>query len=256
VPPPTRSPSVSPPTTPPPSGSTATALHARRQQPRRRFWLRPLTVLPAAGLLALLTGWLLLGSSVLSVQEVTVSGERTLSQRDVLAAAHVQLGTPLVRVDLTGIQQRVAALAPVARVSVHRAWPHTVAISVIERKPVATLRSPPTGWDVVDKAGVIFRHLPRQPDLPVIDVPSTRDRPVLAAAAAVVAALPPRLLARIHGVTARTVDDVTLHLTGGREVRWGSEAASTLKVRVLRVLLKQTAHIYDVSVPAQPTTAR
>lgn len=255
MPPPLRPSSASPPTTPS-SGSTATPLRARRQEPRRRFWLRPLIVSLAAALLALVTGWVVLDSSVLAVQKVTVSGERTVSQRDVLAAARVQLGTPLVRIDLSRIQQQVAALRPVARVSVQREWPHTVAISVTERKPAATIRSPGTGWEVLDKTGVVFRHVPRQPALPVIAVPSTSSRPVLQAAATVVTSLPPHLVARIRRVSARTVDDITLHLTDGREVRWGSAAANAVKVRVLTVLLKQTAHVYDVSVPAQPTTAR
>jgi cell division protein FtsQ len=193
---------------------------------------------------------------LLAAQKVSVAGERTLSQRQVLAAARVPLGTPLVRLDVGQIQRRVAALRPVASVSVHRDWPQTVAISVTERTPVAAVRTSDGSWGVLDKTGVVFQTLSARPSLPLIDVPSTRDRPLLAAAAAVVTSLPAKLLARLRQVSAHTMDSISLRLTDGRRVRWGSAEHSGDKVSVLAVLLKLPARVYDVSVPAQPTTVK
>jgi cell division protein FtsQ len=51
------------------------------------------------------------------------------------------------------------------------------------------------------------------------------------------------------------MDSLTLTLQDGREVRWGSAAQTERKVQVLSVLLRRPAQVYDVSVPAQPTTA-
>ena len=48
---------------------------------------------------------------------------------------------------------------------------------------------------------------------------------------------------------AATPDDVSLVLTGGRTVVWGSAADSAEKARVLRLLLRRHADRYDVSVP-------
>jgi cell division protein FtsQ len=201
-----------------------------------------------------LAAWALFGSSWLAAQEVTVSGERTLSAAEIRSAANVDLGTPLVRLDLDGIQQRVAALRPVASVTVHRAWPHTVAIRVTERRPVATVRVG-SGWALVDKTGVVFRHSDAQPKLPLLLLASPHDRAVLRATASVVHALPADLLGRMRLLQARSMDSITLHLKGGDLVHWGGPEHSADKAAVLRVLLKQPASVYDVSVPAQPTTA-
>jgi cell division septal protein FtsQ len=238
------------------AAGASVALGARRQWQRRRSTLRRALALVTVAALAGFAGWAMLWSSWLAADKVTVAGERTLSQRQVLAAARVPLGTPLVRLDLDQIKQRIAALRPVARVSVHRDWPQTVAISVTERTPVAAVRVDDGSWGVLDKTGVIFRHSSARPTLPLIDVPSTRNRPALAAVAAVVTSLPAKLLAQVRQVSAHSMDSITLRLNDGRRVRWGSAEHSVDKVGVLAVLLKLPARVYDVSVPAQPTTVK
>lgn len=237
-------------------GSTTADRFSRRQWQRRLATLRPLLIVVGGIVLALVAGWILVGSSWLTAQQVTVAGERSISQRQVLAAAKVEIGTPLVRLDLDAIRRRVAALRPVASVNVHRAWPNTVAITVTERQPVAAVSDMRGGWDLVDKSGVVFRHASSRVALPVIDVASTGDVAALHAAASVVTSLPAHLLSKVRQLRAETMDSLTLQLTDGREVRWGSAEENAEKVKVLTVLLEQPAHIYDVSVPAQPTTAK
>lgn len=236
--------------------STPAARFGRRPGQRRRSGVRPLLVLLALAALAVFAGWALLGSSWLSTQKVTVTGEQTLSDHQVVATARVALGTPLVRLNLDAVRQRVAALRAVASVSVHRAWPDTVAISITERQPVAALAAVGGGWDLLDKSGIVFRHQSGLPALPLIQVPPTRDPATLRAAASVMSALPVKLLGRVRQLTAPTMDSITLKLTDGRQVRWGSAEQNSAKIRVLMVLLRRPAHSYDVSVPAQPTTAR
>lgn len=205
--------------------------------------------------LAVGSGWALFASSWLAVQHVQVSGERTLSVRQVQVAAAVQLGTPLVRLDLAGIQRRVSTLPAVASVTVHRDWPQTVQISLTERRPVAIVRNHGR-WAEVDKTGVAFRHLTRKPALPVIALSAPRTPALLSATASVVASLPADLLSRMKSMHAHSVDSIVLQLKDGRQVHWGSATRNRQKIRVVRVLLKQSASVYDVSVPAQPTTSR
>jgi cell division protein FtsQ len=52
------------------------------------------------------------------------------------------------------------------------------------------------------------------------------------------------------------MDSITLRLSDGRRVRWGSAEHSADKVSVLAVLLRLPARVYDVSVPAQPSTVK
>jgi cell division protein FtsQ len=51
------------------------------------------------------------------------------------------------------------------------------------------------------------------------------------------------------------VDRISLVLSRGAVVIWGSDAQSGLKAEVLTQLLHQPAQTYDVSVPGQPVTS-
>ena len=227
---------------------------SRRLWQRRVRRLRPLLVVGSLVGVAALAAWVLLGSAWLTAEQVTVKGQHTLSKGEILAAANVDLGAPLARLDIDAVDERVSALPAVAEASVHRSWPHTVAITVTEREPVAAVHRSSVWW-AMDDEGVLFRRTRERPaDLPLVDVGSGADRSVLREAASVVAGLPLNLLDRVRRLTASSMDSITLTLKDGREVRWGSAAETPEKVRVLSVLLTQHAKVYDVSVPAQPTT--
>lgn len=227
----------------------------------RRRWLGRVTrlrpILLGLTLLAAATfaGWVLLSSSWLATEQVNVAGERTVSDREILAAADVGLGTPLLRLDLDAVDERVSALRPVAEVTVHRSWPHTVTITVTERVPVAAIYRVGSWW-VVDNEGVLFRRTDeRVAELPLVRVSQRAGPSALREAATVIGALPPDLVGRLRHLTASSMDSLTLTLKDGREVRWGSAAQTDQKVQVLNVLLARQAQVYDVSVPAHPTTA-
>jgi cell division protein FtsQ len=174
-----------------------------------------------------------------------------------VAAAQIDFGTPLARVDLSAIEANVAALPAVASVSVHRSWPHSVDIEVVERQPLATVRRDGAWWEM-DATGVVFRRTPeRDPSLPIVQAAPGADAKALTEAAKVVDALPDAVLADVRRLTARSPDSIELRLTGHSVVRWGSADDTTRKVQVLTVLLDQVkAAVYDVSVPEQPTTRR
>lgn len=227
---------------------------ARRQWARRLRIARPwLITLLALGVVAL-GAWGVFFSSWLATEQVDVSGTEIVSEDEVRRTASVDLGTPLARVDLGGVRERIEQLPAVASVSVHRAWPHTLEITVTERTPLVTV--PRKGeWFAMDREGVLFRPTPmRDTTLPIVALASSADDAARREVASVVAALPDELLEKTRRVKARSMDSITLSLVDGREVRWGSSAESDRKVQVLAVLLEQPASVYDVSVPEQPTT--
>lgn len=230
----------------------------RRQWERRwrssRPWIIGVVLLAAAAVVA----WLLLLSPVLAAGNVDISGLRRLSEREVLAAADVDTRTPLLRLDLDAIHDRVAAVPEVATVVVHRAWPDTVRISVTERETLAVVRDG-ARWLAMDKEGVLFAESTERKDLstrvPVVDVATQGSRDARAEVAAVVDTLPPDLLAEVKSINAQSMDSITLHLKGAKKVAWGSGADSERKAQVLAMLLSETkADTIDVSVPQQPTT--
>jgi cell division protein FtsQ len=241
----------------PPSPQTPSS----RRRFARRAWARRWANLRRLFLLLVLVGmvagavWLVFFSSVLAVRDVDVAGVRTVSVDAIAETAAVPLGEPLARVDVDRVRRRVEQLPVVEHADISRSWPHTVAIEVTERTPVAAVRSG-GAYRLIDGEGVMFRTVSRPGKrLPVMTIGT---QPAVAhdaatEAAAVVATLPPRLTRRVSGVDAATMDSIELRLQDGRRVVWGSAESSQLKARVLEALLQRKAQVYDVSVPGSPT---
>jgi cell division protein FtsQ len=230
------------------------AFARRRRTARRRRWLRVALVLVPL-LLVAAGAWAVLESSLLAVTTVDVVGAHRSSVAQVRDVADVPLGQPLARLDLGAVERRVEQLPTVASAVVTREWPHTVRVTLVERQPVAVARTA-TGWRLLDEHGVDLGGTSTAPaGLPVLALdPSTSDPAVVRAAAQVAAELPARLRARVEQVVARSPDDVRLALVSGQTVRWGSPDDGTLKAQVLAALMRQPAHVYDVSAPDAPTT--
>lgn len=227
---------------------------ARRQWARR--WLVWRVVAAAVVALALVVGlgWLFLFSAVLAVDRVDVTGNRLLSDREVRAAAKVDVGRPLARADLAAVRARVEALPQVREVDVSRAWPDAVLVQVRERVAVAVVEIEGR-LRGMDADGVVFRDYDTAPSgLPRIRVAADTRSEAMAEGARVVGVLPRAIAKQVDHVELRTIDQISLRLRDGRVVRWGSAEQSEDKARVLAVLLEREAREYDVTVPGQPTT--
>ncbi len=203
-------------------------------------------------------GWAFLGSSLLVVRSVQVSGSRQVPRAAVLAAAGIRLGTPLIRIDTGAIARRVERVTLVQSARVVRSWPDAVVIWVTGRTAVlaAAARG---GYDLVDRYGVILRwHQQRPPGLPVLraawPAAGLRGSPTVYAAGTVVAGLPGRLSRLVTAVRAAGPRAVTLLLSGGRTVLWGDAGRPAAKAAELVILLRTRARYYDVSDPGTAVT--
>ncbi|HEY2309232.1 MAG TPA: FtsQ-type POTRA domain-containing protein [Streptosporangiaceae bacterium] len=196
--------------------------------------------------------WALLGSSLLVVRSVRVAGNgNVVSAGQVLAAARVIHGQPLIRVDTGAISRRVEQLRQVQSVQVSKDWPTTLVITVQLRKPAFAL---PVhgGYALVDPFGVSIRDVTRKPPgLPLLTVNTTgrslRGSPALRAAAAVLGELPRRIAKQVRGVTTGGPNDVSVQLANGSVVVWGGAERGAVKAEELQVLMRRHAQVYDVS---------
>lgn len=225
-------------------------VRAERRSARWRLALRAATV----GLPVLLLAWLLVATPVLAVRTVVVSGTERLTAGQVRAAAAVDTGTPLARVDTGEVAARVLALRPVDRVEVIRRWPSTVQVRVTERAAVAGLLDR-TGVTLVDADGVGFaRAKALAPGTVRLQVPRPGpDDPTTRAALRVLSDLPPPLRTPLRVVRAASPSSVTLVLSGGRQVVWGGPEDTALKAKVTLALLKLPGRTFDVSRPTVVT---
>lgn len=218
---------------------------------RRRSWRTAFFLLAAAGVVGI-AAWALLGSRLLVVRSVVVTGTHMVPVSEVLAAAGVEPGTPLIRVNTGQVAARVDAIRQVRSARVTRSWPDRVLIVVQERTPALAVAAPGGGFDLVDADGVIVRWAADRPaDLPAYPAPATvaslRGDPNLGAAAAVLGELPAQLLKSVESVSAPAPDQVTLQLSGGITVVWGGPDRAAEKAEELTVLEMTHSHYYDVS---------
>jgi cell division protein FtsQ len=202
---------------------------------------------------------LLYDAGLFDVEEVRVAGVTTVPEADVRAVAAVPPGGPLAAVDTAAVARRVAQLPPVESVRVDRSWPHTIAVTVTERLPVATVASP-EGPALVDRTGVVYRGAGAA-DLPRLTTAARSGDPATVAAVTVLASLPDALRAEVDTVGARVSvpgapAQVTLVMAGGEEVRWGTPERLTEKAAALGALLTQPGTVYDVTSPDLPTIRR
>jgi cell division protein FtsQ len=211
--------------------------------------------------LAVLTGivgiaYLVWFTSLFGANSIEVTGVRTISADSVRAAAAIEPGTPLVRLDTDQVRDRVAKLPKVFAVEVSRSFPGTVEIAVTERTPVAVLPAA-DGGHLVDGTGLDYDTVKQPPaGLPKLTVATARqDDPATHAAVSVLLAIPKQLRAQVVEVTAKTPGDVQLALADGRLVKWGSAENSARKAAVLAPLLTRPGKVYDVATPDFPTVA-
>jgi cell division protein FtsQ len=207
-------------------------------------------LLAAAGVLAA-GAWLLLGSRFLAVRSVQVTGTHLVPKSEVLAAAAIPQGQPLIRVDAGAVAGRIERIPQVQSAQVSRQWPDGVLITVQERTPALAVPLVGGGFALVDASGVVVQQVKAQPPgiprfIPAGPLPGN---PGLRAAATVLRQLPPAIARRVVLVTVPTLDAVTLRLSGRITVDWGSSGQPAQKARVLAILLRTGARYVDVSAP-------
>lgn len=234
----------------------------------RRLSRRTLLILigVAAALLTAFAIWVLYGSSWLRVERVTTTGTQVLTREEVEAVAAVPLGAPLISVDTGAMEGRLLQKLPrIDSVDVVRSWPHGISLKVTERKPVLLVEKG-AKFVEVDGTGFSFARVDRAPTgVPLLELEPERSASLrrfggdrLSAEAVLVAGeLPKRLAKEVKAVRVTSYDGISLRLTRGRTVIWGSSEDGSVKARVLAALMKvdPKAGQFDVSAPSAPAVS-
>jgi cell division protein FtsQ len=248
----------------------ATAIEDARREAKRRVMgappeeakrlgrrtVRGLKVLMWSALVSVVVvglGLLLYFTPIMAARDIVVVGLGAVTQDEVVAAAAVQPGMPLLQVDTDAVAERVAAIRRVASARVQRQYPSTLRVTVIERVPVV-VKDYPDGPHLFDKDGVDFATAPPPGGVPYLDAdnPGPSDAPTKAALQ-VMTALRPEVAGQVGRIAAPSVAAITLTLTDGRVVVWGTTDRTEEKALKLGALLTQPGQTYDVSSPDLPT---
>jgi cell division protein FtsQ len=248
------------------------ALVLRRRALRRSEGRRRLAVLLGAIAIVLLPlgYWLLEHSSIFAASRVSVTG--ATPRIDALvrtAVAHDVAGKSLLRVDASSLAAELEAIPDVKVARVDRAFPHTVAVSIVMERPAALVRAGKASY-VVSVDGRVLRVAKKAPDnLPRLVLPPSEqpapghsiDSAEMRSALHVLAVVPggfPENIARLKKVVSAPGGVVAV-FGHGLQVRLGTAGALDLKLHVAARLLsrmggsiRRSVAYVDVSVPARP----
>jgi len=225
-------------------------------KPVARGVIRGLKMLLATVLLVILgvgLSLVLYFTPLMSARNVVVAGTVAVTPEEVLDAAQVRVGTPLLQINTNQVADRVAAIRRVAVARVQRQYPSALKITITERIPLA-VKDLPDGPHLFDRDGVDFATAPPPPGLTYLDVtdPGPTD-PATKAALQVLTALRPEVAGQVGRIAAPSVASITLTFSDGRVVIWGTMDRTEEKAEKLTALLTQPGRTYDVSSPDLPT---
>ncbi|WP_408632381.1 cell division protein FtsQ/DivIB [Mycobacterium basiliense] len=198
-------------------------------------------------------GLILYFTPAMSARDIIVTGVGNVTREEVLAAASIRPGTPLLQINTKEVADRVATIRRVAIARVQRQYPSALRITIVERIPLV-VKDFPDGPHLFDRDGVDFATGPPPPALPYLDVdnPGPTD-PATLAALQVLTALRPEVAGQVGRIAAPSVSSITLTLSDGRVVIWGTTDRAEEKAEKLAALLTQPGQTYDVSSPDLPT---
>jgi cell division protein FtsQ len=205
-------------------------------------------------------GWALLGSKLLVVRSVVVTGTHLVPASQVRTAAGISPKLPMIRVDTQAVARRVEGIAQVKSATVTKSWPDRIVIVVTERTPALAVRVPGTPeFDLIDQSGVVVRSVSTQPaGMPVFQATvapdALRGNPGVAAVVTVLHQLPASLARSVAAVAAPSAQSVKLGLSSGVTIEWGGTGEAKQKAAELTILMRTHARYYDVSAPGTAVT--
>jgi cell division protein FtsQ len=227
--------------------------------PSGRAILASAALVGAAGALYLIAR----ETPLFAVRSIEISGVRGAAAAHVRAALQPIEGESLLALHATDVEDRLAAVPEVQRVTYDRAFPNTLRVVVVPERPIAVVRQGASAW-LVSARGRVLRALPRgaRRALPRIWLPRSIDVEVGAALARDEGGTAAGALATARQVGFRgRVRDVSsiggslvFALRSGLELRLGDPHELALKLAVAaRILpLVRGAKYLDVSLPARP----
>lgn len=205
----------------------------QRSRRRRIVWLSSI------GAIVLLVGGSVAAaySPLFAVERITVEGATSIDPAVIEAALSEQVGTPLALVDTSEVKAALLAFPLIETYSLEARPPHDLTVRIVERTPIGVIESS-AGYTLVDAAGVaLSTTTDPPPGQPVVDIEGGVDSTAFRSAGLVVRALPADIRAALTEVRASTADDVTLTLSTGLTVVWGSAEESGLKALALSAAL-------------------
>ena len=232
-----------------------------RETRRRRFLWLGLGVA-----MTLVCGYLATRSELLDVDRLEVTGADRTNTAEIIAAAGIRTGEPLVGLDLAGARTRIARLPWVEDVYSTRSWDGVVSFTVTERSAVAALAIP-GAWAVVEENGRVLSVGPSLAEgvTPILGLNVAQAVPGdwlnidQRAAVAVAGALYEPVRSAVRAIEVRP-DGYALDLGGAGRVLLGDAGQMPAKVLAVHTFIERVdlscMETLDVRAPGNPVLTR
>lgn len=236
------------------------AAQSRESRRRRFLWLA------LALAMTMLCGYLATRSELLDVDRLEVTGAHRTDVAEILSAAGVRTGEPLVGLDLAGARSRIARLPWVKEVYSTRSWEGVVRFTVTERSAVAALAIP-GAWAVVEENGRVLSVGPGMAEaaIPILGLNVAHATPGdwldvnQRAAVAVASALYEPVRSAVRAIEVRP-DGYALDLHNSGRVLLGDAGDLPAKVLAVHTFIERVdlrcLETLDVQAPSNPVLTR
>lgn len=230
----------------------------RRKEIRRvrmRWFWSGIAVLAVVALLV----WAVVFSPLFALRagSLKVSGQNQYTDMaGVNAAVGAQVGTPLLRINTTDLENKLVGLRGVGSARVARQWPGGLTVNIQASVPVACAPQEKR-WVILDSGGTVLDTVDKQPgDLPVLAIPlgDERSAPAMRALMSVLDVMPSQLRGQVVTASASSVQEIEFITRDKRRILWGDAGDNALKNAVVKALLTTPAKYIDVSAPKRPIT--
>lgn len=226
-------------------------------RPRWRIWAYSLLALLLS---ALLFVGLVFFSPLLATQNIRVQGASLLDAQEVKSRLSSLEGVPMTRISQEQVASLIGQESLLYGVSLQAQPPHDLLVILHERVPVALIQEGDS-FLLVDNEGVTLGKLGSRDEakLPLLEGgPELLEQPAFATVTQVLASLPTSVLSDLDKAQADSASTITLTMTDGTMVVWGTPEESDLKAKVLLQLMDSVGsevkvETYDVSSPLIPT---
>ncbi len=207
-------------------------------------------------------------SDFLHVENVKVNGVSHLTSSEITDLAAVPDDSTLLRLDTTTITSNLEQSAWVQSVSIHRVFPDTVEINVVEREPGAVVRVSDKAIWVISTDGAWLSAATSDDwdnSMRIVDVSKSLSQPISGSdcndggiknALAIIQGISDDLKSDIKSISAESSIKTSLNLKGGITVAFGDSSDINLKEAAINELLekyKGKVSYINVRVPSKPT---
>lgn len=209
-------------------------------------------------------------TSLMSVQTISVTGNKFVSAETIEKTVNPAKGKALPQVDSRALESAVEEIPGIEEARISGEPPHGLRVTVVERSPVAQIQRG-KGVDLIDSQGKTITTVASADThrLPLVSESTSRNQAAFTALTAALSNIPDGVLADMREATASSPDSVELTMNSGVTVIWGNQDNSAQKAAVLQALLKGLSSVpttspnanvaaqttvIDVSVPERPVT--